>query len=268
MVVFRIHDKAQKGRLLGYLFYYERSKRFFTELLEDTDEWTCPFIFSGYIKKRIHSIDSIWSGKFVRQRIIPSDRQNLGSILKENELGEYDEFKLLLLSEGRCAQDDLYLVRSSEKEIIPEIQNRLDQKVLDVMPLNKRMVIVFFKDQKSVVADIEEQFKDDRLYGNILRKEDVFRNVRVSPGGYGIEWGEERFIPADTLREIGKECIIAYEDITGFVKDRLVNSAEAADILNCSRQYIKQLSDKEKLSSVRAGANSKLFLKSEIERED
>ena len=75
-------------------------------------------------------------------------------------------------------------------------------------------------------------------------------------------------IPADTLREIGKECIIAYEDITGFVKDRLVNSAEAADILNCSRQYIKQLSDKEKLSSVRAGAHSKLFLKSEIERED
>ncbi len=52
MVVFEIHDKAQKGRLLGYLLYYERSKRFFTELAEDTDEWTCPFIFSGHVKKK------------------------------------------------------------------------------------------------------------------------------------------------------------------------------------------------------------------------
>ncbi len=267
MTTFEIRDKAQKGMLLGYLFYYERSKRFFAELLEDVDEWTCPFIFSGLIRKGINSIDSTWSGKFVGQRIIPPDRQNLGSILRENGLKEYDEYKLLLLSEGRCAQDELYLVRVSEKDIVPEIIKRFESKIADVMALKDLKVLVFYKDSKSVIADIGKLCKDNRLYGNILRNEDLFRNVRVSPGGNGIEWGEEHFISAEILRSEGKASPIVYEDLVGFVKDRLVDTAETAKILNCSTQYIKQLSDKERLVAVREGANSNLYLKSEIERE-
>ena len=125
MVVFEIRNKSEKDKLLGYLFYYERSKRFFSEILKEMDEWTAPFIFLGLIKRGIYSIDSIWSGTFVRQRIIPPDRQNLGSILRDNGLKEYDEFKLLQLSEGRCAQDELYLVRIHEEDINAEIRNRL-----------------------------------------------------------------------------------------------------------------------------------------------
>ena len=115
MVTFEIRDAATgEKRLLGYLFYYERSRRFFAELLEKWDEWAAPFIFSGFVKRGIYSIDSEWSMKFVRQRIIPADRQNLGAILRDNNLREYDEYRLLLLSEGRCAQDDLYLVHVNE----------------------------------------------------------------------------------------------------------------------------------------------------------
>ncbi len=267
MTVFEIRDKACKGSLLGYLFYYDRSRRFFTELLSDTDEWTCPFIFSDLVKKGIYSIDSIRSCKFVAQRIIPPDRQNLGSILKENGLKEYDEYKLLLLSEGRCSQDELYLVRISEKNIIAEISKRLAGKVQDVMPLGNRKVLVFTEDRKSVIVDVEKLCRDDRLFGNVLNSDEIFRNVRVSPGGNGIEWGEERFISAEVLRANGQESFISYDDLTDFIKTRLVDTAEAASILNCSRQYIKQLSDKERLTPLREGANSNLFLKSEIERE-
>ncbi len=266
MTVFEIRDKARKGSLLGYLFYYDRSRRFFTELLSDTDAWTCPFIFSDLVKKGIYSIDSIRSGKFVAQRIIPTDRQNLGSILKENGLKEYDEYKLLLLSEGRCSQDELYLVRISEKDIITEISKRLAGKVQDVMPLGNRKVLVFTEDRKSVIVDVENLCRDDRLFGNVLNSDEIFRNVRVSPGGNGIEWGEERFISAEILRDNGQESFISYDDLTDFIKTRLVDTAEAASILNCSRQYIKQLSDKERLTPLREGANSNLFLKSEIER--
>ena len=98
MVIFEILNKSENKRLLGYLFYFERSGRFFTELLETLDEWSSPFIFSGHVKKGIYSIDSTWSAKFVSQRIIPSDRQNLGSLLRDNSLTKYDEFKLLLLN--------------------------------------------------------------------------------------------------------------------------------------------------------------------------
>ncbi len=267
MVVFEIRNKEEKGNLLGYLFYYERSKRFFSELLKETDEWTAPFMFSGHVKRGVYSIDSVWSAKFVGQRIIPPDRQNLGSILDKNGLKEYDEFKLLQLSEGRCAQDELYLVRIHEKDINPEIKNRLNEKILDVMPLKDNKVIVFYKNGESRTADIKKICGEDRLFGKILSDGDVFKNVRVSPGGNGIEWGEERFISAETLKAHGKRSDICYGDLLGFIRERLVDTAETAGMLNCSRQYIKQLSDKQKLTPVREGANSNIFMKSSIEAE-
>ena len=267
MITFEIRDNEQDGRLLGYLLYYERSKRYFTELMSDVDEWTCPFIFSGFVRKGVYSIDSVWSRKFVGQRVIPVDRQNLGVILRENGLKEYDENKLLLLSEGRCSQDELYLVRISEKEIVPEIKKRFISKIVDVMALRDLKVLVFFKDSKSVIVDIGKLCKENRLYGNILRNDELFQNVRVSPGGHGIEWGEEHFISSEILHREGKSTPVAYDDIIGFVRNRLVDTAETTKILNCSRQYIKQLSDKKRIVSVREGANSNLYLKSDIERE-
>ena len=267
MITFEIRNKAEKGRILGYLLYYERSKRFFSEMLEELDEWSAPFIFASFVKNGIYSIDSLWSGKFVAQRIIPPDRQNLGSILKENGLKAYDELKLLQLSEGRCAQDDLYLVRIQEKEILPEIQKRFHGKVLDVMALGDWKVLVFFRDGLCRTIDVRKMCGDNRLFGNVLRSEAVFRQVRVSPGGNGIEWGEERFLAAEMLRNSGKKADISYEDIIGFVKMRLVDTAETAKLLNCSRQYVKQLGDQERLTPVREGGNSSIYMKGEIEAE-
>ena len=180
---------------------------------------------------------------------------------------EYNEFKLLQLSEGRCAQDELYLVRIHEKDINPEIKNRLNEKILDVMPLKDNKVIVFYKNGESRTADIKKICGEDRLFGKILSDGDVFKNVRVSPGGNGIEWGEERFISAETLKAHGKRSDICYGDLVGFIRERLVDTAETAGMLNCSRQYIKQLSDKHKLTPVREGANSNIFMKSSIEAE-
>ena len=268
MITFEIRDKAEKGRLLGYLLYYERSKRFFAELLSELDEWSAPFLFAGHVKRGIYSVDSLWSRRFVAQRIIPPDRQNLGGLLKENGLRAYDELKLLQLSEGRCAQDDLYLVRIHEEEILPEIQMRLRKKVMDVMALREHRTLVFFKDGISCIVDVKAICGENRLFGNVLGNEEVFRNVRVSPGGNGIEWGEERFLSAEQLRQNGKKADLAYEDMIGFVKTRLMDTAETTKILNCSRQYVKQLGDQERLMPVREGGNSSIFLKGEIEMEE
>lgn len=91
--------------------------------------------------------------------------------------------------------------------------------------------------------------------------------MRVSPGGNGIEWGEERFLSSEQLRRSGKKADLAYEDVIGFVKTRLMDTAETAKMLNCSRQYVKQLGDRERLVPVRQGGNSSIFLKGEIEAE-
>lgn len=267
MIVFEIRNKAEKGRLLGYLFYYERSKRFFAKLLSELDEWNAPFIFSGHIRRGEYDIDSVWSKKFVEQRIIPSDRQNLGSILKENGLKSYDECKLLQLSDGRCAQDELYVVRIPEKDIVPEIRYRINQNVIEVMTLKGFRVIVFFKDGISRLVDIKEICEDKRIFGKILRDEETFKKVKVSPGGNGIEWDEERFIPSERIRKSGRESDISYEDINGFLIERISDTAETMRILNCSRQYVKQLADMQRLKAVRESGNTCIYSKGVLEAE-
>ncbi len=268
MVIFEIRDEAtDKERLLGYLFYYERSRRFFAELLSDLDEWTAPFIFTGFVKKGMYSIDSEWAMKFVSQRVIPSERQNLGAILKANKLRGYDEYRLLQLSKGRCAQDDLFLVKCSETDIVPEISMRLQEKVRDVLPMKDKSVLVFFMNGKSIVINIGIMCADDRRFSNVFQNPALFRDVRVSPGGNGIEWGEERFISAEVLYKNWKKAPIDYNDLLTFIQERVVDTTETAGLLNCSRQYIGQLSAKGKLRPFKSSSNNNLFLKSDIEKE-
>ena len=72
------------------------------------------------------------------------------------------------------------------------------------MVLNNYRVLVFFKDGMSRIINIKELCGEERLFGNIIRNPDAFRSVRLSPGGNGIEWDEERFLSAEKLRKKGK----------------------------------------------------------------
>lgn len=95
--------------ILGYLIYYEKPRRFYIELPDDADPWETPLILSSCLKRGEKTISAYWSKVWVQQRIIPSDRQNLGRILKDNGLDSYDEFKLLTMTDGRCSQTGLLL---------------------------------------------------------------------------------------------------------------------------------------------------------------
>ena len=115
MKLFAIRDESAAEQIdLAYLLYYEVEKRFYIELPENADPWETPLLLSSFIKKGKTSVNSYWSKIWVQQRIVPTDRQNLGQVLRDNNLKEYDEFDLLMLSMGRCAQDDYYLVPIEE----------------------------------------------------------------------------------------------------------------------------------------------------------
>lgn len=264
-MIFEIRDSYENDRLLGYLFYYERSRRFFIELLSELDEWSAPFLLAPFVRKGIYSIGSEWSMKFVNQRIIPPDRQNLGAILRDNGLKSYEPIKLLQLSEGRCAQDELHLVKTSIDYMNEEILRRLKLKVKDVMTLSDYKVMVFFNDETSMVVDIEKSRRKDRLFGNILKYRSLFENVRVSPGGNGIEWGEDRFISSEELRKEGAPSEIKYDDLKGFIKNRVADTTDVSERLNCSRQNIAGLCEREVLNPIKNGSNNKLFLMGEVE---
>ena len=101
MKIFAIRDEsAQEQKNLAYLLYYEQEKRFYIELPENADAWETPLLLDSFVKRGETTVNSYWSKIWVQQRIVPTNRQNIGEILRDNHLKEYDEYELLMLAMG------------------------------------------------------------------------------------------------------------------------------------------------------------------------
>ena len=232
MKIFAIRDESsQEQKDLAYLLYYEQEKRFYIELPENADAWETPLLLDSFVKRGETTVNSYWSKIWVEQRIVPPDRQNIGEILRDNHLKEYDEYELLMLAMGRCAQDDYYLVPIDEKDLPEEITKRFSKRIEDVLPLENHCLLVFFRDGAVKKCNLQKHFektKDTMLY------------------------------------RIGKSVPLTAADFRNFAAHRVINAAEAAEILGCSRQNIIDLTKRGKLHPIKASEKSTLYLKSEI----
>ena len=268
MRIFAIRDDELECRKnLAYLIYYEKSKRFYIEIPDNADLWETPLLLSELFRQGYHTIDAYWSKLWVQQRIVPPDRQNIGQILKANGLEEYDEFQLLLLGNGRCAQDNYYLEELPEEELPAKMAKRFLKRVYNVIPLEEESLLVFFQDGrirkmtlKSVLTGKEQRYLE------VLRKQEVFTTVKVQPGGYGICWGEQVNIASEVLYTRGQLIPLSQNDFLNFVKYQVVNTSEAVDILSCSRQNINDLVLRKKLYPVKKTAKNTLFMKRDLEQ--
>ena len=265
MKIFAIRDESmQEQSDLAYLLYYEIEKRFYIELPEDADPWETPLILSSFAKRGERTVNSYWSKLWVQQRIIPADRQNLGRILKDNGLQEYDEFELLMLANGRCAQDECYLVPLEEAQLPEEIRHRFLTRLEDVIPLENFCLLVFFRDGAVKKCDLRKYFEKTKAFQVLLNRPDAFFSITLQPGGYGVEWDVNMSVSDSMLYRMGKQVPLSAADFRSFVVHRIVNVSEAAEILGCTRQNIDYLTRTGKLHPLKSSGKNTLYLKSEI----
>lgn len=265
MKVFAIRNEEEnRSKDLAYLIYYEADKRFYIELPDDADPWETPLLLSSFVKRGEKTVNAYWSKVWVRQRIVPTDRQNLGQVLKANGLTEYDEYKLLMLADGRCAQDSYYLVPVDEAIVVKRFYDRYEKKIEDVIPLNGNSLLVFFRNGKVKKCDIAEMKQNDRVFKPVLASEAIFQRVAVQTGGYGVRWGENATIADSELYETGVAVPLTMDDFISFITNRVVSTVEAAEMLDCSRQNINDLVARDRLHPVKTEQKMKFFLKSEI----
>lgn len=255
-------DNAQKD--LAYLLYYETEKRFYIELPENADPWETPLLLSAFAQKGEHTINSYWSEMWVRQRIVPSDRQNIGQILRDNGLKAYDEYALLMLSAGKCEQDDYYLVPCGAHDLPDAVVRRFERKIEDVVPLQNCSLLVFFRDGTIRKCELDKYFEGAPRFSILRNRPDFFAHVRIQSGGYGVQWDENLSIPDSELYKMGKRILLTTDDFRTFASERIINAAEAAEVLGCSRQYINTLVKTDKLHPIKSSEKSTLFLKSEV----
>ena len=96
-------------KVLSILNYDEQKREFTIDIPEDITQQEAPFLMSLFLEKGIRHIDPEWSMRWVRERIVPSSRQNIGQILRENHLEAYDEYFFLMQNQGRSCQDECYI---------------------------------------------------------------------------------------------------------------------------------------------------------------
>lgn len=264
MKIFAIRsESAKKAENLAYLIYYESEKTFYIELPEDADEWETPLILSSYLKKGEKTVSPQHSKMWVQQRIVPADRQNLGQILKDNNMESYDEFELLKLSKGRCAQDDYYLYPISPDKLPADFNIRFGKRITNVVPLKNNYILVFFKNGETKKCDVSSFIKKANC-SSVLSKPENFNSLEVLVGGYGVSWGTVLSIPNEKLYDTGEAINISSDDFKSFVSNRVIDIAKACDILGCSRQNICDLIKRGKLTPIDSENGNIMLMKNEV----
>lgn len=260
MKIFEIIDE-ENNISVGVLQYYEKEKTCIIELQENLDEWTAPLLFTSYVNKHIYTMPRDISFMWVRERVIPSGRQNIKEILNNHGLKSYDELRFLEISEGRCSQDSLYIRQIND---LPDyVIERKKRNLLDCVVLDNNALLCFFADDSTKKVDLYA-LKYFKGVDKIIKNKSLYESGMVGTDGYFATFNDSIDIPVSILYEAGTEIPLSLHDLTTFVKKNVVDTSTACSILECSRQNIAYMKAQEQLNTVKEDVRGSLYLKGEV----
>lgn len=260
MKIYDIFD-SELDTAIGVLLYYEKDDAFIIELQDNLTEWNAPLLFANYVKQHIFTVQREESRLWVRERIIPSGRQNIQDILDTHHLKKYEEIKFLEISHGKCSQDSMYLKKA---DIMPEyVLSRQHRNLLDVTPLAGYRLLCLFRDNKMKIVSLSDLKKSEDV-SKILANGALFESCKVSPGGYAASFNNFIDLPASTLYEIGFEIPFTVDDIKTVVEKNVLSTTESCSLLECSRQNIAYMVDLQQLVPLKKDDMGSLYLKGEL----
>ncbi len=260
MKIYEIIDEGDPSPL-GVLLYYKKSKTFIVELREALDEWTAPLHFTRQVREGIYTMPRTLSRMWARARIIPPDRQNIGDILKNSGMKEYDEMRLLELSSGRCSQDFMHIRKTSH---LPDYVKARNQKnLVDCTLTDKGYIICFFNN--GIVKKVRpEDIADYPDMDKVISNKKLYRSGSVGVGGYYITFNDSIDIPAYILYNAGEEIPVGLDDFLAFAGNNLLDTSESCRVCNCSRQNLSNMLKNEFLAPVKENVKGNLYLKGEV----
>ena len=260
MRIFEIIDE-EINLSIGVLLYFSKEKSFIIELQKNLDEWTAPLLFTSFVKRNIYTIPREESLMWVRERIIPSGRQNIGAILNTHKMKTYDEMKFLELSEGRCSQDSYYIKELDELPsfVIKRIRHNLKECVI----LKDNRLLCFFVDSTVRIVDMNKLPPSDNLK-HLLSNEVLMNSCKLGTGGYCATFNDTIDIPSWQLYKIGSLLPLTSDDFLAYVKRNIVDTASACQELECSRQNLSYLVKQGFASPLKENVKGNLYTKGDI----
>jgi len=275
MKVCKIIDESLDQKEVGYLFYYENEDAFVIELTENLSFDEASIFFAPFIEKGELTLDSKWSKNWVNQRIVPTDRQNLGQILRDNKLKDYNKYRLLMLGHGRCAQDDYAVIKVEVNDVPAWVKERMKKRIEFCASISSGRVVTIFNDGTIRIFDVqrvcldetnEDSSKRDTAKENATNEELTSEAVRLAPCGVAINIGKSTSVSAREIYENTKPLPLRREDLRTLMSQYIVDTKDVCEELGCSRQYVHQLTQNDELSAFKEDTKTTLYTKSDIKR--
>lgn len=260
MRVYELYDKDQ-NMSIGCLLYYEKERSFIIELNDKLDEWSAPLLFSNMVKERCFTASREQSKQWVRERIVPSDRQNIDSILANARLHEYDEFDLLVQSRGISSQDYIRIRELSEP--LYYVEERMKHNIAECVMCKENCMLLFFNDGTIRKVQLNECLSYAGI-DKVIVNEALFQTGRVAAGGYCVTFNDSIDIPSMYLYGKGDVVPLTLDDFISFVKTNIMDSSETCDLLECTRQNLQYLTLNNHITPVKTNVKGNLYLKGEI----
>ena len=108
---YRIANKRFKNKSVATLLYDELKQEFKIEIPKEQDIRKLPMLLRASVSKGIYVMNSEFSLLWVKNRLVPCERQNIGQFLKYYGLKNYREDLILEKTEGCSIQDDFVFIR-------------------------------------------------------------------------------------------------------------------------------------------------------------
>ena len=260
MKIYEIYDE-ENDMSLGILMYYEKSKGYVIELQSYLDEWSAPLLFSKYVKENIYTIPSDVSFLWVKERVIPSGRQNINDILKRHNLKEYDEMKFLEIAEGRCSQDSICI---KKLERLPDyVEQRMEKNIVECVATDDKKLLCIFADDKIKRVDVSElTYVDD--VDKIIKNTKVFESAKIGLGGFSVVFNDTIELSARLLYKEGNTIPLSMKDIRNFVEKNIYDTSECCELLGCTRQNMSYMVNEKQITPIKENVKGNLYLKGDV----
>ncbi len=79
------------------------------DINEEATTEDVPMLFVPFVRENKRHIGEKWAMRWIEERIVPPSRQNLGEVLRANDLEFYDAMALFVAGDGKCEQDDFFI---------------------------------------------------------------------------------------------------------------------------------------------------------------
>lgn len=260
MKIFEIVDGEVKSTI-GCLLYFEKEKSYIIELRQGLTEWTAPLIFANRVKNGQLTFDRELSLLWVKERVIPSGRQNIGSILANAGLRDYNEIDFLEAARGRCSQDSLYIKKLQH---LPDyVAERQEKNLQECVLCDDYSLLCFFKNGNCRKVALE-QLAAEKDVEKILKNRLLYKSGHIAAGGYCLTFNDSIDISVGLLYESGIEVPLSINDFLSFVRENILDTSECCELCQCSRQNLSHLISKGSLSPIKKDVKGNLYLKGNV----